>query len=457
MKKKSHARVVTSLLLSVLFATPLFGQAEITPVQVHHWWQQLGIRGPEGTAAALNFVQHPELMLDYFDERLQPLILEKEKFDRLLRQLASDDEATWGSAFTEFEYLDPRLYQDIDSIMESVPRNPARKRMAAILSNYSLEGFKKQEDSQDSLFQGRLRLRQSRGTGDYNLVSEGGARSTAWVVDGNLNGWHRKPIGKRVGRAIMLLGLQNSPRSVEILQRMAQGKKEIGVTVSAEKKLANLDRPDRAKFDVNKCWEALSDHGDQTIATAIQMVQHPDASTGLLAEKLKAVSLSEMEFETLLADLSSPVNETWQEAYQEFRFLDPRIFADLESLLERVPENPARIRMIGILSHWDVGVFSKAETHIDLEADITFTKHDKGYYLVTDGQRTWSAHDDLSQPLVLNAYMMPEWKRIAQAVTILEFIGTPEAIKVIEKVAAGSERAAPTVFAQKALARTKGK
>ena len=51
----------------------------------------------------------------------------------------------------------------------------------------------------------------------------------------------------------------------------------------------------------------------------------------------------------------------------------------------------------------------------------------------------------------------PTWVRAGRAIGVLEFVGTAEAVKVLEAVALGEDNAPPTKQAQDALARLKRK
>jgi hypothetical protein len=64
---------------------------------------------------------------------------------------------------------------------------------------------------------------------------------------------------------------------------------------------------------------------------------------------------------------------------------------------------------------------------------------------------------DLTPRLITVAGPPPMYLRAARAIAVLEFIGTPDAVLVLEAVAQGDVAAPPTRQAQQALARLKAK
>src|SRR5947208_954289 len=96
-------------------------------------WADLEKSEPDASRALLNFSDHPNESVAFLRKQLRPLKLEADELNLLLGFLGSDKESQWKPAFEQLEYLDPRLAMDLDSLMKTVPDNPARSRLVEIL------------------------------------------------------------------------------------------------------------------------------------------------------------------------------------------------------------------------------------------------------------------------------------------------------------------------------------
>ncbi|MGI9518164.1 MAG: hypothetical protein ACR2NP_14005, partial [Pirellulaceae bacterium] len=463
-KASKKVRVMTRLfcvpVLIVLLGVcvvPVIGQDDQSVNEIEDSWKHLSRRSIDGIVAALRMTQEPDDVVAFLQDHLVTVEMNEEKFARLLEDLSSDDEATWENAYREFEYHDPRLLDDIEVVFERAPRNPAHNRMAGILSNFPLTSFK-DEHMQSQFFGAPVVLDRSATTGHYRFVRNGPAgRSTSWSARYDLSdwengpGWQRKTDWNRAVRAILVLDQINTPAAQQVIERIASGHEKAPPTVTARRVLD--DSKSNGEPGLSDCWDRLMSPGNEAIVAALNMAGRPDETVEFLANVLEPVELSEMQFNSLVTELGSDDEATWQSAFGELKFRDPRLLNDIESILASVPHNPERLRMIGVLSGWTLETLYDRDAKFDDEEEIRWSRLDEEQIRFEVGDETWVIWAKPSRQLFLNAAIKPQWKRVADAVAVLERIGSLQAISLIEDIAAGDEDAPTTSLAKQVLAR----
>ncbi len=446
------------IILPVVCAVPVIGQDEPTASDLKDSWNQLSRRTIDGTVAALRMTREPNGAIEFLQSTLITVEMNEEKFARLLEDLSSDDEATWENAYREFEYHDPRLLDDIEVVFDRAPRNPAHNRMAGILSNFPLTAFK-DDEMQSDFFSAPVVLDRSATTGNYRFVCNSPDSSMSWGARYDLSdwengpGWQRKTDWNRAGRAILVLDHINSPAARQILERMASGHEKAPPTVMAKRVLD--DSNSESESELAGCWDALLSPGNDAIVAALSMAERPDETIEFLSTVLEPVELSEMQFSSLVTELAADDEETWHSAFEELKFRDPRLLNDMETIMASVPHNPERLRMIGVLSGWTLDRLEQSDAMIGDDGEVRWSIREGNEQIQFEaGDQTWVVWADPGRAsLFLNAAIKPRWKQVAEAVIILEHIGSLQAVALIEDIAEGHEVAPPTQIAKAALAR----
>jgi hypothetical protein len=185
----------------------------------------------------LDFSSKPAEAVAFFKEHLQPLKIEQKDLDDLLKDLGNDDEKVWKPAFDKLDYFDPRLTEDLSTLMQSVNDQTARNHLAEILSNYP----------PDQLKGSSIGLTKLNGAGDrYIFRSQGGNGARSWIVESKVarldveTNFASKKTWVRADRAIVLLQHIGTPDALAILKEMAAGNAEAQPTKIAKVAVESL-------------------------------------------------------------------------------------------------------------------------------------------------------------------------------------------------------------------------
>lgn len=200
---------------------------------------------------------------------------------------------------------------------------------------------------------------------------------------------------------------------------------------------------------VQAAWEDLLKEEPHASSALLRMASQPDATVALLREQLAPATLTMDELLELLAALESEDEAVWRPAAERMQYYDPRLAMGLEELMDMVEKNPARSRLVHILS----GRNSYQLTYENIELrkygegdDVSFNFYD------SDARSSWWAEHRIErindQHLTTNAH----WLRAVRAIVLLEHIGTPEARAVVDGLATGHPDAQPTRAAKDAIA-----
>jgi hypothetical protein len=178
------------------------------------WWSDLEKDEPKSSRALLKFADKPADSVAYFQAKLKPLRLDKDRLKVLLTNLGSVDEGLWMPAFEELGWFDPRLATDLDTLMSEVLDTPGRQRMVCVLSGRpanQLDGLEVELKKFDT---------------GHNFFAQGFG---SWWAEVDLTlinsrGWGNvKTQWTRAVRAIALLEHIASPASIAVLKDLAGG------------------------------------------------------------------------------------------------------------------------------------------------------------------------------------------------------------------------------------------
>jgi len=220
---------------------------------------------------------------------------------------------------------------------------------------------------------------------------------------------------------------------------------------------------------LEELWGLLSAQDEAVSSRALlEMSARPKADVVVfLAGKLKPLKLAEEHAKKLLADLGHEKEEVAKAAFDELSYFDPRLVLTVDSVLKELPAGRHRQRVAALLLGGDLDSYVDCKVEYHSSADMAARNGGKkfpGNFMVEDsnpqrvgaiGVRNYSTAV-AETPAELSEWQRHKnWRRVTRAVMILEHLGTPEAMKVLEAMATGHPDAGPTLAAKDAMKRLK--
>ncbi len=194
-------------------------------------------------------------------------------------------------------------------------------------------------------------------------------------------------------------------------------------------------------------WVDLEKDELEATRALLNLADRPAQATSFLKEKLKPLSIDSVRVKALLLKLGNASEKVWKSAFEELEYFDPRLAIDLQELMERVTETPARERMVEVLSGREAGAL--AGKNVQLRA-----VGGEGFNFFAENFGSWWAEHKVSRLNLTHwGNYKKKWTRAIRAIVLLEHIGTPEAAAIIKNVATGHADAQPTKVAKQALER----
>ncbi len=203
------------------------------------------------------------------------------------------------------------------------------------------------------------------------------------------------------------------------------------------------------KLDYEQLWKDLEKSEPDSTVAILKLAQQPEETIKFLKSKLIPLILEKEEFEKLMKQLGDKDEKTWRAAFIKLSYLDPRLFTDLESLMDRFEENPTRSRLVEILSDVVPGTYAGK--------DIALRKTGNGNYNFSSGGSSWWAEGKIERLNSQAFFLKKKWRRATRAVILLEHFGTRDSMRVLLRLSSGHEKAQPTRVAKAAAMRLKAK
>lgn len=217
---------------------------------------------------------------------------------------------------------------------------------------------------------------------------------------------------------------------------------------------ARVGRPAPVEPTLEPLWNDLEEGTAEASRALLKLSDRPAEAVAFLKAKLRPLKVDADLIRTLLQLLGSADEAEWQTAFEELEYFDPRLAIDLETLMNDVKDNPARNRMVEVLSGREAG--SLAGKVIELKR----FGHEEGklyYNFFAQNHGSWWAEGRVSE---LNSHewgdSKKKWTRAVRALILLEHIATPDAVAILRAMADGDPDAQPTRQAKESLAKVAG-
>ncbi len=105
-----------------------------------------------------------------------------------------------------------------------------------------------------------------------------------------------------------------------------------------------------------EAWWADLEKGETAATRALlKFSDRPKSAVDFLKTKMKPLTISSGQVKALLLKLGNANEAVWKPAFEELEYFDPRLAIDLQTLMDRYKESPARQRMVEVLSGHEAG------------------------------------------------------------------------------------------------------
>ena len=203
------------------------------------------------------------------------------------------------------------------------------------------------------------------------------------------------------------------------------------------------------KKEFDQLWADLGKHEPDSTRAAIRLYARGKEVIPLIKSKMRPLKLDADACNDLIKQLGSDDEETWRAAWNELDYLDPRLAIDLQVLMNTVKENPAHSRLVEVMSQQKISSLS-GET-------ITLRSIGKEGYNFFSKDRSWWAEHRVERIGGTLWTTKKAWIPCFRAIAVLQELGTPDALAILEDFATGHTDAAPTKAAFTAVKALKAK
>jgi hypothetical protein len=201
-----------------------------------------------------------------------------------------------------------------------------------------------------------------------------------------------------------------------------------------------------------EAWWVDLEKGETAATRALlNLSDRPKDAVAFLKKKMKPLTISSGQVKALILKLGNDNDAVWKPAFEELEYFDPRLAIDLQTLMDRYKEPPARQRMVEVMSGREVGSLKGKDIKLwkfGGPDDFNFTADNGSWWAENRIER-------INSDSWRNTKM--KWTRAVRAIVLLEHIGTPDAVAILKEMATGHPDAYPTRVAKEALDRIAGK
>jgi RNA polymerase sigma factor (sigma-70 family) len=215
------------------------------------------------------------------------------------------------------------------------------------------------------------------------------------------------------------------------------------------------------KKELDALFANLGRSGPEGTRATLTFAGQPATAVAYLKQRLRPLKLTEEEAKGLIAKLFSDKDDEYKAAKKELADLDPRLAMPVVQVWALAETEEQKLR----LAQFFVG---EREEFPHCTIDLRIPEEDDYPAQITVKGKPGVPANVFPKGRVPNytmgtardmAYLKKwgHWESHSSAITVLEHIGTPEAVKVIEDMATGHPDAAPTIVAKQVLERRKKK
>ncbi len=229
--------------------------------------------------------------------------------------------------------------------------------------------------------------------------------------------------------------------------------REPGPAVSPTARAAPVPKVDArlSEAQVKECdgwWAQLVNPHAESVQAALRFAKKPSEATLYLKHKLRPLKLDETEVKKLIARLFGEDEKAALEAERDLAMRSPLLVMSLKDVWAEAKTDDQRRRLVYVL----LGRMTGYEQH-----DYELKEHPNGMFTFVatkwvGGQQVNSIAVTVDHTIAMRD-QSPSWQRLRRAIYVLEHIGTPEAVKVLEDMATGHPDAGPTRAAKETLGR----
>lgn len=210
--------------------------------------------------------------------------------------------------------------------------------------------------------------------------------------------------------------------------------------------------PEALQKEFDALWNDLHSRDELTVARAMfRLFSHRHDTVRYLKNRLQPLTLSAERLKTLLADLASDNDQKALAAYNELAYFDPRLALDDDALQNLLLNDPAARRLGDILCDLPFKTLVGDQWHWYSPNRVVLRFNDAQAFISNRDAALAVAN------IGHHGVNKKQWLSATRAVAVLEQIGTPEAIAVLEHFASGHPDAEPTKAARRILDRLKKK
>ncbi len=110
-------------------------------------------------------------------------------------------------------------------------------------------------------------------------------------------------------------------------------------------------------------WADLEKGETDAIRALLSLADRREKAVAFLKTKMKPLKITPGAVRALLLKLGNENEKVWRPAFEELEYFDPRLAMDLETLMDRYKESPARKRMVEVMSGKEAGWFGDQEVN----------------------------------------------------------------------------------------------
>lgn len=206
---------------------------------------------------------------------------------------------------------------------------------------------------------------------------------------------------------------------------------------------------------MDKWWGDLEGMEPGVSRAALGLAGTPAETVAFFKGKIVPLKISDSEVRSLIENLGSDQDRVWRPAFENLEYFDPRLAIALTTLMDEVKEQPARNRLVAVLS-WESEAMLKETAGMTISLQpLRGSKVDYNFAGKTaDGKRSlsWWAESQVGRLTSDRIITKKQWVRADRAILLLSQIRTPEAREMVNAMADGHPDAEPTKTAKAVLA-----